>query len=316
VMMTPAPDQFGSTTITLTVADANGGTASDSFLLTVTGVNDRPFFTKGADQRVSEDSGPHTVGTWATAISAGAANESAQLLNFIVSNNNHPLFSAQPAIAANGTLTFTAASNANGSATVTVELHDNGGTANAGSDTSLPQTFTINVTPVNDPPILAPIANRTIHQGFLLTMTNGASDVDFPADQLTYSLGQAPAGAEIDSLSGMFTWTPALEQANSTNQITVIVTDDGSPPLSDSRSFTVVVRPPPLIHAISFSGSSVALVWSAISGTGYGVQYKSSFDEIGWTDLAGKVIADGDSATKVDSIDSAPQRFYRVVVLR
>ena len=106
-----------------------------------------------------------------------------------------------------------------------------------------------------------------------------------------------------------------LEQANSTNQITVVVTDDGSPPLSDSRSFTVVVRPPPLIHAISFSGSSVALVWSAISGTGYGVQYKSSFDAIGWTDLAGKVIADGDSATKVDSIDSAPQRFYRVVVL-
>ena len=35
---------------------------------------------------------------------------------------------------------------------MTVHVHDNGGTANGGVDTSAPQTFTITVTAVNDAP--------------------------------------------------------------------------------------------------------------------------------------------------------------------
>ena len=103
---------------------ANGGvdtSAAQTFTITVTAVNDAPSFTKGADQTVLEDAGAQTVAGWATAISAGPANESGQTLNFIVSNNNNALFSVQPAIAANGTLTYTPAANANGSATVTVQ---------------------------------------------------------------------------------------------------------------------------------------------------------------------------------------------------
>ncbi len=56
--------------------------------------------------------------------------------------------------AATGTLTYTPAANANGSATVTVQIHDNGGTANGGVDTSAAQTFTITVNAVNDAPVL------------------------------------------------------------------------------------------------------------------------------------------------------------------
>src|SRR5439155_2796058 len=36
-------------------------------------------------------------------------------------------------------------------------------------------------------------------------------------------------------------WTPAETQGPSTNQVVVQVTDNGSPPLRDNRSFTVVV---------------------------------------------------------------------------
>lgn len=314
VTITPGADQFGTATITLTVTDGNGATNSDNFALTVNSVNDRPSFTKGADQTVSEDSGPHTVAAWASGISAGAANESGQVLDFIVSNDNHSLFSAQPSIGANGTMSFTSASNANGSATVTVQLHDNGGTANGGVDTSLAQSFTINVTPMNDAPILAAIANRTIHEGFTLTITNVATDVDLPANQLTYSLHQAPAGADIDPSSGTFTWTPTPQQADSTKQIIVVVSDDGSPPLSDSQSFTVTVRPAPFISGISIAGTNVTITWTAIAETKYRVHYKSSFDEDSWSDLPGDVVANGDSATKVDSIGFAAQRFYRVSV--
>ena len=62
------------------------------------------------------------------------------------------MFSVQPAIDATGRLTYTPAPNANGSATVFVQAHDDGGTANGGGDTSSPQSFTITVSPVNDPP--------------------------------------------------------------------------------------------------------------------------------------------------------------------
>ena len=50
----------------------------------------------------------------------GPGEQSSQAVSFVVSNNNSGLFSGQPVVAANGTLTFTPAANANGSALVTV----------------------------------------------------------------------------------------------------------------------------------------------------------------------------------------------------
>ena len=67
-------------------------------------------------------------------------------------------------MSASGTLTYTPAANANGSATVTVRAQDNGGTANGGVDTSGPQTFTITVTAVNDEPSFTAGANQTVNE--------------------------------------------------------------------------------------------------------------------------------------------------------
>ena len=52
---------------------------------------------------------PVTVVGWATAISAGPTETDA--LTFNVSNDNNGLFSVQPAVAANGTLTYTLAAH-------------------------------------------------------------------------------------------------------------------------------------------------------------------------------------------------------------
>src|SRR6185436_10572398 len=138
--------------------------AIQTFTITVTAVNDAPSFTKGADQTVNEDAGAQTVTGWATAISKGPADESGQTVDFIVTNNNNSLFSAQPAVAANGTLTYTSAANANGSATVSVKIHDDGGVANGGVDTSAIQTFTITVTAVNDAPSFTKGADQTVNE--------------------------------------------------------------------------------------------------------------------------------------------------------
>ena len=68
----------------------------------------------------------------------------------LVSNPN--LFTQQPAVAPNGTLTYQTAPFADGGVSVTVVAVDNGGTANGGSNASQPFTFDIHVTPINQAP--------------------------------------------------------------------------------------------------------------------------------------------------------------------
>ena len=113
----------------------------------------RKLTPQGGQIIVLEDSGNQTINGFAINIPRGRVGESGQTVNFIVSNDNNSLFVSQPAISLTGALTFTPAANANGSANVTVLLHDNGGTANGGVDTSAPQTFLINVLGVNDAPL-------------------------------------------------------------------------------------------------------------------------------------------------------------------
>jgi VCBS repeat-containing protein len=148
---TTASNAFGTATVTVVATDNDGASAAPlTFTITITGVNDAPTFTAGTNITIMEDSGPYSA-AWATAVNAGP-NEGSQTVSFIVTDNNNALFAVQPAISSNGVLTFTPAPDANGSATVTVTLHDDGGTANGGVNSSAPQTFTINVTAVNDPP--------------------------------------------------------------------------------------------------------------------------------------------------------------------
>src|SRR5262249_10951443 len=142
VTITPAANQFGAATITMTVSDG-GASSAVSFPLTVNSVNDPPSFTKGPNQVVPQNSGQQTVPNWATNISSGPPNEAGETLAFqVIANSNTPLFSVQPAVSPTGTLTFTPG-NTTGTATVTVVLKDSGGLLNGGVDTSPAQAFTI-----------------------------------------------------------------------------------------------------------------------------------------------------------------------------
>jgi uncharacterized protein (DUF2141 family) len=115
-------------------------------------VNVAPSFTKGADQSITQGSSAVTVAGWATNISPGAPAEADQLLNFLVSNDNTALFASQPALSPDGTLTYTPAPGASGTATISVRLHDSGGSVGGGVDTSGAQTFTISITPITGRP--------------------------------------------------------------------------------------------------------------------------------------------------------------------
>ncbi len=148
----PAPNKFsppgpyGAAPIFIVVQDPQQGTGNYFLVTVVQSVNDAPSFTKGSDQVIAEGAEAQTVANWATTINAGPY-ETDQAVDFVVSSDAPSLFSTAPTIAANGTLTYTPAAGASGTAVVTVQAHDNGGTDRGGIDTSAPQTFQITVLP-------------------------------------------------------------------------------------------------------------------------------------------------------------------------
>ncbi|MGH8529035.1 MAG: LamG-like jellyroll fold domain-containing protein, partial [Nevskiales bacterium] len=55
VTLTPAANQTGTATITITAIDGTGGQASDSFVLTINPINDRPTISNITDRTIPED---------------------------------------------------------------------------------------------------------------------------------------------------------------------------------------------------------------------------------------------------------------------
>ena len=263
---TPAPNVFGTATVTATLADdggvANGGvntSGPQTFTITVLFVNQAPSFAVGLDQTVLENGGPQTVTTWATGISAGPANEAGQVLTFTTTTDNDALFSALPAInAANGRLTFTPAPNVFGSAMVSVTLTDSGGIANGGVNTSITQTFRITVSFVNQAPSFVAGGDQTVRASAgPQTVTAWATGISAgPANEagqtLTFTVqtsndGLFAALPSVDTASGQLTYTPGLHAWGSAT-ITVTLTDSGGTAnggvnASAPRLFQIVVEP-------------------------------------------------------------------------
>jgi hypothetical protein len=201
--------------------------------MTVTCVNDAPTFTKGANQTVNEDAEAQTVSGWATGKSAGPSDESGQELTYSTSNTNNALFSIQPSVASNGTLTYTPAANKSGSATVTVTLTDNGGTANGGVNQSS-QTFTITVSPVNDTPTASDSNSPSMAEdaaAITIDLRPLVDDLETADMNLAYSIVSGPSHGSLTPVAGTngsFSYDSDANY-NGTDSFTYKVTDRGDP---------------------------------------------------------------------------------------
>ena len=251
VTYVPATDYFGPDSFTFHVEDRGdpdncgavgpacaAALASSTHLvnITVDAVNDAPSFALPAspNQTVFEDAGAQSLAGFATGISAGPANETGQMLTFHVSNNNNALFSAQPALdPTTGDLTFTPAADANGSATVSVYLMDDGGTANGGADTSSTQTFLVQVTPVNDVPSFAlpGSPDQTVLQDAgAQTVSSFATLISAgPADEA----GQALTFHVSNNNNALFTVQPSI------NEVSGNLTYQSAPGVSGAATVSV-----------------------------------------------------------------------------
>lgn len=95
-------------------------------------------------------------------------------------------------------------------------------------------SWTTNEPPPNQAPVLANIGNQSSEQQAQINIPTGATDPD--GDNLTFSAQGLPQGLNINPnngrIIGTITANPGLYP------VTVTVSDDGSPSLSDSENFT------------------------------------------------------------------------------
>lgn len=264
---TPAANFFGPASFAYKAGDGTSFSTTVTVSLTVNAVNDAPSFTKGADLTVAEDAGAQTVPGWATGVSP---IEAGQTVQFLVSNNNPALFWLQPGIAADGNLSFAPAPDAHGTATVSVLLKDNGGTANGGQDTSAAQTFTITVTPGNDAPV-AVGDERTTDEDVPVTVAVLVNDFD--ADDAPH------AGAPFFAFNSQTVTSdasgPLLISSGGTNFFAFRNLDSGSGSATAIGGFTSLAGLPP--GDLTFTLGDLELV-----------------DFIGTTTTATEVYAEGD----------------------
>jgi hypothetical protein len=301
---TPNTNQLGTNRLSVLVTDSGSPplTATQAFTIYVVLTNHPPTLTPISNQTVY-------VGT--TLILTNSATDP----DSPPSTLTYSLGPGAPFNAtldsASGVLTWSPTVVQEGTNTFTIVVNDNGL-----PPLSSTQSFSVFVLPPNAPPTLAPIANRTIHLGATLLITNTATDPDQPPETLTFAFAtNAPAGASLDPVSGLFTWTPGAVFLNTTNLIGIMVTDNGQPPLSNSKFFTATVIADPLIQSVVISNSSVVLTWSAIAGQSYRLQSRTNLTDSTWNELSPDIIATGSTASGTDTSGTGIQQFYRVRVL-
>lgn len=100
---------------------------------------------------------------------------------------------------------------------------------------SAEETVALTVTPTNRAPILQPVGAQDVAEGGTLALTLSGSDPD--GDPVVFAVQGLPAGATLNS--GMFSWTPAYDQAGT--YAVIFSASDGT--LAATETVTVTVHP-------------------------------------------------------------------------
>ncbi len=141
----------------------------------------------------------------------------------------------------------------------------------------------ISPAPANTPPVLVPVAHRTVNVGQPVAFTASATDTNQPPPILTFNLLSGPGNATLNSASGAFSWRPQVTEANTTNPFTLEVAANGSPSLSATQSFTVTVNPLklPVVSTIAGNNARFEIQVGGPAGPDYAVQ--GSTDLVAWS---------------------------------
>jgi glucuronoarabinoxylan endo-1,4-beta-xylanase len=163
----------------------------------------------------------------------------------------------------------------------------------------------------NTAPTLSPVANRTVNPGTTVTVTNAASDPEIAAQSLTFELLASPPGASVNATNGVFTWRPGVSQANSNHFVTVRVSDNGTPPLSATNSFQVLVNPAVVPTLSVMATAPPELLFSVSGAPGPDYTIWTSTNLLNWQALFTTNPATL-PFTFTDTTTTGQKRFYRI----
>jgi subtilisin-like proprotein convertase family protein len=239
------PQGLGVTNVITTVVTDNGYpplSATNSFNVFVYEINTPPYWPTNVPSQTnytviagnlltvtntaSDLDLPTNVLTYALSVSGGITNA---------------------LISPNGIITWTPSSaQASNTYTFTTIVTDTNLYALTNQSLSATNTFTVTVFQPNTPPFW-PTNPPTLtlfeltNQPAIALVTNTASSTNFPTQTLTYALLNPPVWASINTNTGVITLSPVEPQGLGTNVITTVATGSGSPPLSATNTFNVLV---------------------------------------------------------------------------
>ncbi|MGP0690680.1 tandem-95 repeat protein, partial [Priestia aryabhattai] len=242
----PNPNFNGTDQFTVLVSDGQGGTAVSTVTVIVTPVNDAPTVPNYTFS-TQEDS-PVIGAIVGTDVDGNPLSYQLQ----VVPTNG------VAAVNADGTFSYQPNPNFNGTDQFTVLVSDGqGGTAVS--------TVTINVIPVNDPPITSNVSFTIAEDS---TLINQIVAVDPDGDSLTFSLQAAPGnGVAVVNVDGTFSYQPNLN-FNGTDRFTVLVSDgQGGTAVSTVTVIITPVNDAPTVPNYTFSTQEDSPVIGAIVGT-------------------------------------------------
>jgi len=149
----------------------------------------------------------------------------------------------------------------------------------------------------------------------MFVITNLAEDPDLPANLLIFDAAvPLPAGASLDSTTGVLTWAVPDSLVDGTNLLAIRVSDDGSPAMTATNFLAVRTSPRPLIEAGATLNGEIELRWTGIPGRRYQLQYAVEVDAAFWINLGEPVTAQADEIV-LNQPGGTGQRFYRLLLL-
>ncbi|HXJ75898.1 MAG TPA: putative Ig domain-containing protein, partial [Candidatus Dormibacteraeota bacterium] len=167
---------------------------------------------------------------------------------------------------------------------------------------------------LNSSPSLSAITNRFVILGQNVSFTATATDTDAPPQLLTFSLVNGiPAGATVQAGTGVFNWSPA--SAPSTNTLSLVVSDNGTPAMTATQTFLVTVALPPQLNPSPvMNGNQMIFSFPTWSGITYQLEYKDDLAYPAWTPLGSSIPGTGAVIHLTNNVGSA-QRYFRLRIL-
>lgn len=211
-----------------------------------------------------------TVPNFVRNISPGTrASEATQTVSFNVTNTNNALFSVQPSIAANGSLTYTPAASGTGTATVSIIAQDNGGTAEGGVNSSAAQTFTFTLTAAPNLDLASlTISTGTLAPAFVAATTSYTASVADTVTSVTLTPTLADAAMRL-SVNGSSlasgTTSTALPLAYGPNTLVVTVSNASG---TRTKPYSIVVTRTPILATVTQLGlSNISAITASLTAT-------------------------------------------------